>query len=140
MVFIKHNSIKSDIFFNRIFIPGFSGSRFFRAQVFQRRGFSGSRFFRAQVLQGPGPWSGFRVQGPGPSLRSSHLIKLFSSEVHFTNQRSNLYCKWRKWLMWGEDERRNEWKFKNLRMKRKQRKIRITWPITKRKLESCGNG
>ena len=128
MVFIKHNSIKSDIFFNRIFIPGFSGSRFFRAQVFQRPGFSGSRFFRAQVLQGPGfsgsrffrvqvlqspgftgsrffrvevfqgpgPWSGSRVQGPGPSFRSSHLIKLFSSEVHFTNQRSNLYCKWRK--------------------------------------------
>ena len=113
MVFIKHNSIKSDIFFNRIFIPGFSGSRFFRAQVFQRPGFSGSRFFRAQVLQGPdfsgsrffrvrvhgpGPWSGSRVQGPGPSFRSSHLTKLFSSEVHFTNQRSNLYCKWRKWL------------------------------------------
>ena len=39
------------------------------------------------------------------------LIKIFSSEIHFTNQRSNLYWKWRKWLMWGEYERRNEWKF-----------------------------
>ena len=26
MVFVKHNSLKSDIFFNPIFIPGFSGS------------------------------------------------------------------------------------------------------------------
>ena len=48
------------------------------------------------------------------------LIKIFSSEIHFTNQRSNLYWKWRKWLMWGEHERRNEWKFKNIRMERKQ--------------------
>ena len=42
MVLIKHNSLKSDTFFNPIFIPGFSGSRFFRAQVFQGPGFSGS--------------------------------------------------------------------------------------------------
>ena len=28
--------------------------------------------------------------------------KIFSFEIHFTNQRSNLYWKWRKWLMWGE--------------------------------------
>ena len=33
MVFVKHNSLKSDIFFNPIFIPGFSGSRFFRVRV-----------------------------------------------------------------------------------------------------------
>ena len=33
--------------------------------------------------------------------------KIFSSEIHFTNQRSNIYWKWRKWLMWGEHERRN---------------------------------
>ena len=26
------------------------------------------------------------------------LINIFSSEIHFTNQRSNLYWKWRKWL------------------------------------------
>ena len=60
MVFVKHNFLKSDIFFNPIFIPGFSGSRFFRIQVFQG--------------PGPGSWSriqspGFRVQGPGPRSR-----------------------------------------------------------------------
>ena len=48
------------------------------------------------------------------------LVKIFSSEIHFTNQRSNLYWKWRKWLMWGEHERRNEWKFKNIRTKKKE--------------------
>ena len=49
MVLIKHNPLKSDIFLNPIFIPGFSGSMFFRVQVFQGLGFSGS---------------GSRVQGP----------------------------------------------------------------------------
>ena len=70
MVFVKHNSLKSDILFNPIFIPGFSGSRFFRAQVFQGPGFSGSRFFRVRV-QGPGPESRVRVwvQGPGSRVR-----------------------------------------------------------------------
>ena len=77
MVFVKHNSLKSDIFSNPIFIPGFSRSRFFRVQVFQSPGFPGSWFFRAQVFQGPG-FSGFRffrvrVQGLGPGFRSSHL-------------------------------------------------------------------
>ena len=33
MVLIKHNYLKSDIFFNPIFIPGFSGSRFFRVRI-----------------------------------------------------------------------------------------------------------
>ena len=67
MVFVKHNSLKSDIFSNPIFIPGFSrsrfsGSRFFRVQVFQGPGFSGPRFFRVQVFQGPGfSGSGSRV-------------------------------------------------------------------------------
>ena len=61
MVFVKHNPLKSDIFFNPIFIPGFSGSRFFRVQVFQRPGFLGSGS-RVQV-QGPGP-------GPSPGSRS----------------------------------------------------------------------
>ena len=46
MVFLKHNSVKSGIFFNAIFIPGFSGSRS-RVQV-QSPG-SGSRV-RVQVL------------------------------------------------------------------------------------------
>ena len=50
------------------------------------------------------------------------LIKIFSSEIHFTNQRSNVYWKWRKWLMWGEHKRRNEWKFKNIRMKNQNNK------------------
>ena len=50
----------------------------------------------------------------------------FFWNTFFTNQRSNFYWKWRKWLMWDEHERRNEWKFKNIRMKRKQRKIRKT--------------
>ena len=45
----------------------FSGSRFFRVQVFQGTGFSGSgisgsRFFRAQVFLGPGPGSESRFQ------------------------------------------------------------------------------
>ena len=75
MVFVKHNSLKSYIFSNLIFIPGFSGSRFFRVQVFQGPGFSGPRFFRVQVFQGPGPGSRsrVRVQGLGPGFRSSHL-------------------------------------------------------------------
>ena len=53
MVLIKHNSLNSDIFFNPIFILGFSGSSFFRVQVFQGPDFSESRFFRVRV-QGPG--------------------------------------------------------------------------------------
>ena len=66
MVFVKHNSLKSDISFNPIFIPGFSGSRFFRIQVFQGPSpGSGSR------VQGPGlgPGSRVRVQGSGPRSR-----------------------------------------------------------------------
>ena len=72
------NSLKSDIFFNSIFIPcfsrfmyfrvhvfqapGFSRSIFFRIQVFQGPSFSGSRFFRVQVFQGPDAGSGSRFQ------------------------------------------------------------------------------
>ena len=46
MVFLKHNSVKSDIFFNPIFIPCYAAWRFFRVHVFQGPGFSGtvSRF------------------------------------------------------------------------------------------------
>ena len=66
MVLIKHNSLKSDISFNPIFIPGFSGSRFLRVQVFQSPGFSGSRFFRVQIQAlGPESESKVRDQGPG---------------------------------------------------------------------------
>ena len=46
----------------------FSGSRFFRVQVFQGPGFLGSRFFRV------------RVQGFGPGFRSS----LFSEHLFLT--------------------------------------------------------
>ena len=65
MVFVKHDSLKPDIFCNPIFVPGFSGSRIFSVQVFQGPGFSGS----GSRVQGPG--SGSRVQGPGPGFRSS---------------------------------------------------------------------
>ena len=68
MIFVKHNSLKSGIFFNPIFIPGFSGSRFFRVQVFQGPGFSEFRFFRVRV-QGPGFGFGSRVQGQGSGSR-----------------------------------------------------------------------
>ena len=62
MVFIEHNSLKSDKFFNPIFIPCFSGFMLFRVivQVSYGPGFSGSRLFRVQVFQGPGPGSGSR--------------------------------------------------------------------------------
>ena len=99
MVFIRHNSLKSDMFLIRYLFhvfqdtcfsgsrffrvqvfqgPGFSGSRFFRVQVFQSPDFSGSRFLRVQVFLDPG-FSGSRffrvqVQGPGPGFRSSQMI------------------------------------------------------------------
>ena len=47
MVFIAHNSLKSDRFFNPIFIPCFSGFMLFRVRV---------------------------IQDPGPGFRSSHKI------------------------------------------------------------------
>ena len=62
MVFVKHNSLESDIFFNPIFIY----SSFFRVQVLQCPGFSEYRFFRGQVFQGPGQGPGSRDQGSGP--------------------------------------------------------------------------
>ena len=80
MVFVKHNSLKSDIFLIPYLVyvfqdSCFSGPRFFRVQVFQSPGFSGSRFFRVQVFQGLS-FSGsrffrVRVQGPGPGFRIS---------------------------------------------------------------------
>ena len=66
-LFIKHNSIKSETYFNPTHIYSifsrihvFQGPNFF-GQYFSRSGFSGSRFIRV--------W----VQGPGPGLRSSTL-------------------------------------------------------------------
>ena len=55
MVFIKHNSLTSDIDFNPIFITCFSGSRFVWVQVFLGTGFLGTGFSgsesRVQVLE-----------------------------------------------------------------------------------------
>ena len=65
MIFLKHNSLMSDIFFNPIFIICFPESVFFRVHVFESAGFSGSTLFRVQVVLGPGP-------GPGPGFKSSH--------------------------------------------------------------------
>ena len=86
MVFVEHNSLKSDIFlipylFHVFQDSCFSGSRFFRVQVFQSPDFSGSRFFWVQDFQGPG-FSGsqfFRVQvqGPGPGFRKRFLTATF---------------------------------------------------------------
>ena len=64
MIFVKHNSLKSDKFFNPIFIPGFSGSMFFKVQVFQGPSPGpGSRY------QGSGSGFRVRVQGPDPGSR-----------------------------------------------------------------------
>ena len=52
LVFLKHNSLKLDIFFNPICAPCFSGSRFFRVHVFQGPGYSGYGFkVQVQVLE-----------------------------------------------------------------------------------------
>ena len=75
MVFVKHNSLKSDILLNPIFIPGFSGSRFSRVQVFQDPGFSGSR------VQGLGPGSGSRVRVQGPGSRSRVRVQVLEVAV-----------------------------------------------------------
>ena len=48
MIFIKNYSLKSNKFFNVIFISCFSGSRFFRVQVFQGPDFSGSGFSESE--------------------------------------------------------------------------------------------
>ena len=66
MVFIKHNSLKSDIFlipylFHAFKGPGFLGSRFLRVQVFQGPDFLGSRVFRVKFFHGLGP--GFSGSG-----------------------------------------------------------------------------
>ena len=65
LVLISCNMWSSNHFSISSCFPCFSGSRFFRVQVFQGPGFSGSGS-RVQ-----GPESGPRVQSPGPSFRSS---------------------------------------------------------------------
>ena len=74
MVFIEHNSLTSDIFFNPIFFPCFSGFMLFRVQVFQSPGLFRVQVF--QVFQGPGP--GFRSSlFFGQDLKSSYSNKSF---------------------------------------------------------------
>ena len=66
------------------------------------------------------------------------LIKIFSSEIHFTNQRSNLYWKWRNdKCEVNTKQEMNE----NLKTtyETKVEKIRITRQILTRKLESFAN-
>ena len=99
MVFVEHNSPKSDIFlipylFHVFQDSCFSGSRFFRVQIFQSPGFSGSRFFWVHDFQGLG-FSGsqffrVRVQGPGPGFRKPFLTTTFlkSEKKHCYEKRS----------------------------------------------------
>ena len=54
--------------------------------------------------------------------------KLFLPEIHFTNQRSNLCWKWRKYLMWGEHERRMNENLKNTY----EKKIRVARQKTRK--------
>ena len=65
MVFIKHNCLKSDIFFNPIFIPGFSGFRFFRVRI-------------------QGPWSG-SGSGVRVQVLEVALLDRFFSELFYEN-------------------------------------------------------
>ena len=52
------------------------------------------------------------------------LIKIFFSEIHFMNQRSNVYWKWCTWCTGGEHKRRNEWKFKKHTDEKKYRHLK----------------
>ena len=83
MVFVKHSSLKSDIFFNPMIIPGFLESRFFRVQVFQGPGL-GFWIQGPGLCPGPGPRS--RVQGPGP--RSGSSVRVQVLEVAFPKSTS----------------------------------------------------
>ena len=69
MVFKKHGSLKSDIFFNAIFIPRLSRSMLFGVQVFQSPGLG---FRMSQGFSGSG--SSVLVQGSGTGFRGSPNI------------------------------------------------------------------
>ena len=84
IVFIKQNSLKSDLIltpylfhvFQDSYFPGFWGSRFFLVPAFQSSAFSDSSFFKGPVFQGLGP--GFRSNRiKHPQLRITHNTKRF---------------------------------------------------------------
>ena len=81
-VLINYNMWSSNHFSTSSGFPRFSGSRFFRAQVFQGPGFLGSRFFR------------IRVQGPGPGFRSSPNDERKSNRCLHRNCKSKDAVSW----------------------------------------------
>ena len=94
-VLISYNMWSSNHFPISSCFRCFSGSRFFRVNVFQGPGFSGSRFFMVQVFQGPGPGSESRVriQGPGSGSRFQkqpmYLLAKFSDHRSYRNGNIN---------------------------------------------------
>ena len=86
MVFVKHNSLKSDIFCDPIFIAGFSGSKLFRVQVFQ-----GLDPGSGSSVQGPRPGSGSRVQGPGSRSRI-RVQGLEIANINISIKRTSKIC------------------------------------------------
>ena len=78
IVFVKHNSLKSDIFLI-----------LYLFQVFQGSGFSESRFFRFQVFQGPGPGSGSRVR--------VQVLEVALDYLTFRKQRTKVCSAYSKW-------------------------------------------
>ena len=90
MVFIEHNSLKSDIFlipylFHIFQDSCFSGSMFSTVQVFQGLGFPRSRFFRV------------RVQGPDPGFRSSR----FKEFDHVFHAIVTAYCQQNRYVRYA---------------------------------------
>ena len=90
MVFIKYNCLQPNIFFNRMFIPCFSGSIFFRVPVHS----SGSSFRSGSVFSG---WRFMiQVQGLGPGFISSVLFihSLFWIDKFTDNKTvwNKIYC------------------------------------------------
>ena len=94
MVFIKHNSLKPDIFFNPIFMSCFSGSMFFSVHVFQDPCYSGSIFFKVQafaesmffwvqLFQGPA-LSGFVSRVWVQVLEVAHSFILYAAKEFYS--------------------------------------------------------
>ena len=81
---INYTMWSSNLFFAPSCFSRFSGSRFFRVQVFQGPGFSGSKFFRVQV------------QGLGPGFRSSpeeDVMLSFANPRKGRSSRSQIFFK-----------------------------------------------